>query len=180
MKERPRLEPGIALPRYTYVPGRWPHPHADLTGHRFGQDWPSATLPVIERWADSWHYRLGLDLFNQGYYWEAHEAWEALWHICGRRGTLATFFKALIQWAVVGVKARQQCPEGVLAHAQRALELFAEVARTMSTEHFMGLRLPELLAWSAQVIAEPPCSEHPQAAVEIVFPFLLWPAETGG
>ncbi|TGQ49534.1 DUF309 domain-containing protein, partial [Mesorhizobium sp. M1C.F.Ca.ET.210.01.1.1] len=25
-------------------------------------------------------FRWGIDLFNHGYYWEAHEAWEPLWH----------------------------------------------------------------------------------------------------
>ncbi|MER9007639.1 DUF309 domain-containing protein [Mesorhizobium sp. M0862] len=24
-------------------------------------------------------FRWGIDLFNHGYYWEAHEAWEPLW-----------------------------------------------------------------------------------------------------
>jgi uncharacterized protein len=23
----------------------------------------------------------GLDVFNHGYYWEAHEAWEGLWQV---------------------------------------------------------------------------------------------------
>lgn len=175
MNQPPRLEPGLALPPYAYVPGRWPHPHADPQGHRYSRGWPPATLPDVTRWADSWHYRVGLDLFNHGYYWEAHEAWEALWHVCGRRGALATFFKALIQCAVVGVKARQHCPEGVMAHARRARELFEEVACQVPAEHFMGLRLPDLLTWAEQVIAEPPISLHPAAQVEILFPFVLCP-----
>ncbi len=30
----------------------------------------------------------GLDLFNHGYYWEAHEAWEGLWQVADRDGPL--------------------------------------------------------------------------------------------
>jgi hypothetical protein len=169
-----RLAPGIALPAYAFVPRRFPHPHSDPRGHGFGQDLPEAQIPDPERWADSLHYLVGLDLFNHGYYWEAHEAWESLWHICGRRGPLATFFKALIQWAVVGVKAREQCPEGVLVHAKRAKELLEEVA-AIGDDAWMGFSLRELIVKADEIIADPPISHESGAAVEIVFPFELWP-----
>src|SRR5262245_62105594 len=116
----PRLVPVGKLPPYTYVPGRRPHPHSDPLGHRYGHDWPAAIAVTAEGWADSPLYLIGIDLFNHGYYWEAHEAWESLWHACGRTGNVATFLKALIQWAVVGIKVRQPMPEGVQAHARRA------------------------------------------------------------
>src|SRR5438105_15639058 len=40
----------------------------------------------------------GVDLFNRGLYWEAHEAWEEAW-MPDRRGPEAAFFKGLIQVA---------------------------------------------------------------------------------
>jgi predicted metal-dependent hydrolase len=40
----------------------------------------------------------GIDLFNDGHYWEAHEAWEADW-MPDRRGSDSGFFKGLIQVA---------------------------------------------------------------------------------
>lgn len=180
MNERPRLVPGMALPPYTYVPGRRPHPHTDPLGHRYGHDWPAATSLVPERWAESSHYLIGADLFNEGYYWEAHEAWESLWHACGRTGNSATLLKALIQWAVAGVKARQEIPEGVQAHTRRARELLEEVARATRVMRYMGLSLPELIAWSEEVSAAPPTSRQPAADVEIVFPFVLWPEDFPG
>jgi hypothetical protein len=176
MSERPRLAPGIALPAYAFVPGRFPHPFADPLGHRFGLDLPEAQVPDPKRWVDSLHYLLGVDLFNHGYYWEAHEAWESLWHVCGRYGAMATFFKALIQWAVVGVKAREQCPEGAFKHARRAKELFEESAQALDVDSWMGLSLRELIANAERVIADPPTSRDSAAAVEIVFPFVLSPA----
>ena len=46
----------------------------------------------------------GLLYYNAGYYWEAHEAWEAAWVIAGRQGPTADFYKGLIKLAAAGVK----------------------------------------------------------------------------
>jgi uncharacterized protein len=40
----------------------------------------------------------GVELFNRGEYWEAHEAWEAEW-MPDRKGPDAGFYKGLIQVA---------------------------------------------------------------------------------
>jgi predicted metal-dependent hydrolase len=40
----------------------------------------------------------GIDLFNSGKYWDAHEAWEAEW-MPDRKGPDAGFYKGLIQVA---------------------------------------------------------------------------------
>ena len=40
----------------------------------------------------------GIDLFNSGRYWDAHEAWEHVW-ITDRKGPDAAFYKGLIQIA---------------------------------------------------------------------------------
>ena len=85
--------------------------------------------------ADHPDFRFGVDLFNHGYYWEAHEVWEGLWHACGRKGTLADFLKGLIRLAAAGVKAREGNPTGVIRHARRAEELFSHT----SNEKLIGL-----------------------------------------
>ncbi len=41
---------------------------------------------------------IGLELFNRGLYWEAHEAWEHEW-VPDRKGPDAGFYKGLIQVA---------------------------------------------------------------------------------
>ena len=68
MNEPSRLVPDLALPAYSYVPGRLPHPWSDAQGHRFGADLPAAVMPDLQRWQDSRHYLIGIDLFNHGYY----------------------------------------------------------------------------------------------------------------
>ncbi|GAC1476185.1 MAG: DUF309 domain-containing protein [Candidatus Dormibacteraceae bacterium] len=40
----------------------------------------------------------GIDLFNSGRYWEAHEAWEEVW-MPDRKAPDASFYKGLIQIA---------------------------------------------------------------------------------
>ena len=42
--------------------------------------------------------RRGVELFNEGHYWEAHEAWEEAW-TPDRRGPDSGFYKGLIQVA---------------------------------------------------------------------------------
>ncbi|HEV2953127.1 MAG TPA: DUF309 domain-containing protein [Candidatus Dormibacteraeota bacterium] len=44
------------------------------------------------------HLAVGIDLFNRGLYWEAHEAWEAAW-TPDRHGPERDFYKGLIQIA---------------------------------------------------------------------------------
>ncbi|MER9856292.1 DUF309 domain-containing protein [Mesorhizobium sp. M0098] len=40
-------------------------------------------------------FRWGIDLFNHGYYyWEAHEAWEPLWHAANEARSTACSSKA--------------------------------------------------------------------------------------
>jgi hypothetical protein len=148
----PRFLPEMPLPPYAHVPGRTPHPESDPAGHSFGLARPEATPVDPERWRGSREYLRGLDLFNHGFYWEAHEQWEALWHAAGRRGRIADFLKGLIKLAASGVKHLEGVPAGSKGHAQRAAELWREVARGTGAEaDLLGLRLGELIALGEQV-----------------------------
>jgi hypothetical protein len=88
---------------------------------------PVAVAPLDpQNWQASETYRYAIDLFNHGYYWEAHESWESLWHAAGRRGPIATWLKALIKLAAAAVKLREGNARGATRHAQRALHLLNE------------------------------------------------------
>lgn len=176
MPARPRLVPEIPFPSYSYVTGRFPHPIRDPAGHSFGVVPAPAPVPISERWRDCRNYLYGLDLFNHGYYWEAHEVWEGLWHAAGRTGTTALFFQGLIKLAAAGVKAREGRPEGVRRHARRAAELFQQVSAQLPAGETccFGLSLPILIEHATVVAQEPPASHGPaDAPVEILFPFVL-------
>jgi predicted metal-dependent hydrolase len=138
----PRFCPDRALPPYSYVPGVNAHPGSDPRGHSFGVP-PEKAEPLSEEsYRGNATYLYAIDLFNHGFYWEAHEAWEALWHAAGRKGATADFLKGLIKLAAAGVKAREGRAAGVRQHAERAAELLGGVA---DTKQIFGLNLEELI-----------------------------------
>lgn len=113
---------------------------------------------------------LGIDLWNHGYYWEAHEAWEALWHAAGRKGPVADFFKGLIQLAVAGVKVRQGMEAAAMSHARRGRALLDLVHSQLGKRFFFGLDLQELDALASDIEATcPPDPERPPVRVKVVF-----------
>jgi uncharacterized protein len=166
------------MPPYSYVPGGpWPHPMSAPGGHSTGL--PREVAPPIGRegWAASDAYLRGIALFNAGYYWEAHEVWEGLWHAHGRRGPTADVIKGLIKLAAAGVKVREGQPHGVTTHAARAARLF-ETARAEQGDLQLGLDLGEWIAIARRIAADPPADPGPPGApVWRVFPFAIEPDE---
>ncbi len=141
------------LPPYSYVPGMFPHPVSDPDGHGCATPVDSPMDP--HRW---WHCRVylyGCDLFNHGYYWEAHECWEAIWHSLGRQGLLADFLKALIKLAAALVKAREGRPQGVARHAKRCRTLLELTAERCGAPSLMGLSLAQLVDAARALEATP-------------------------
>ncbi len=144
MTPAPRSIPDEPFPPYTFVPGRTPHPVSDPRGHSHGKV-PERPPPLDPaNWQASRAFLRGIDLFNHGYYWEAHEAWEGLWHACGRKGPVAEFLKGLIHLAAAGVKMLECRGDGVVNHAYRARELFQSVRALTVGEQFLGLCFDEL------------------------------------
>ncbi len=173
-----RLVPDEPFPPYSYVTGRFPHPTRDPAGHSFGARPMPCPAPDPNRWRDCRPYLYGVDLFNHGYYWEAHEVWEGIWHACCRTGLTANFIKGLIKLAAAGVKAREGRHEGVRRHARRAADLFRQTAGELPPEQssYFGLSLSQLIGQATDVAREPVALwAHTGAPVEIVFPFVLRP-----
>jgi len=137
----PRLVPERPFPPYAYIPGRTPHPTRDPDGHSYGAGPESPAPPAPQDWRACRDYLYGIDLFNHGFYWEAHEAWEGLWIACGRQGTTATFLQALINLAAAGFKARWGNARGMRANAGTALRLFKAAASQIGPAgpRYMGL-----------------------------------------
>ncbi len=170
----PRFAPEFPLPPYAYVPGKHPHPTRDRAGRRFGTPPESRIELDPDRWQNCRPYLYGIDLFNRGYYWEAHEAWEGLWHACGRTGGTADFLKGLIALAAAAVKLRAGRERGVRQHAARAQELFEKVAGEIAAAetHYLGLE-PEVLALYASELTRIPTM--PAAGEAPLLPLLLMP-----
>lgn len=135
-----RYRPGKAFPPYAFLPGRDPHPSRDPRGHSFGlEESPPPWLPPA-RWRESEPYLWGVDLYNHGFLWEAHEAWEGLWHVSKGERLQALFLQGLIQCAAAWLKVPMQQPRGVERLSQLALEKLDEIARA-TRGPYMGLDL---------------------------------------
>lgn len=128
-----RLAPERPLPLVAFVPGKTPRPGAPSP--------PYATRFDEAAWTASSTYVFGFDLFNHGFPWEAHEAWEALWHKQPRGSVAHRFLQALIKLAAAHVKRLEGAPRGMRAHADSAAEMF----RAIGVEHarFAGIDLGE-------------------------------------
>jgi hypothetical protein len=118
----------------------------------------------------------GIDLFNYGYYWEAHEAWEDLWLGAERGSQLRLAFKGLILLAAAGVKIREGMPGAAGKHAGRAAALLraAAVQPDQFLVRALGISLNRLAAEvgrMSEIVPLAPISEQPQP----VFPFVLGP-----
>ena len=165
-----------AWPPYAFIPGGpWPHPFSEK-GHAYGTRGRSADPIGGDGWPTSADFRLGVALFNAGYYWEAHEAWEGLWHAHGRRGSTADLLKGLIKLAAAGVKVRQKQRHGVTTHATRAGALFGAL-RDHGGRFLLGLDLDGLLEFARRVAEEPPVDPGTREdRVVRVFDFRIEPA----
>lgn len=140
-----RYLPGRAFPPYAFLPGRDPHPTRDPAGHSFGaEDAPPPSLAPA-RWRASEPYLWGVDLYNHGFLWEAHEAWEGLWHVAKPDRTQALFLQGLIQTAAAWLKIAMEQPRGIERLSALALEKLDEVARAGGSP-YMGLDLDEFRA----------------------------------
>jgi uncharacterized protein len=143
----PRYAPAITLPPYSYVPGHnLPHPVNNPAGHLYAARDPAHEQPIAATvladlatvhhsrrralaatLADNSRWRYALDLYNAGFYWEAHEVWESFWNALGRTTPEALFVQGLIHLAAAAVKIREGKPTGVARHSKRARELLGDL-----------------------------------------------------
>jgi predicted metal-dependent hydrolase len=131
-----------------------PHPVRDPAGHSYhAKPIPVAAEASLSSNAFLW----GLDLFNHGYFWEAHEAWEGLWQVADRDGPLRMLFKGLILLAAAGVKIRERKNAAAQRHARRAAARLRQLMKVpdRAFERALGMS-PAALADCAEVATRIP------------------------
>lgn len=172
-----RLLPDHPFPPYAYVPGHTLHPTRDSGGHSYGAEFQIPEPPNPEDWRACRDYLHGIDLFNHGYYWEAHEAWEGLWIACGRRGPTATYLQALISLAAAGLKARSGSARGMRANADKAVRLFKSVTSHLGPDRtrYMGLDIYALADFATAISKTPQATGTAGNENLPAFDLLLWP-----
>ncbi|MER9674615.1 DUF309 domain-containing protein [Mesorhizobium sp. M0208] len=169
----PRWLPEKNFPSYAYLPGRQPHPVRDPAGHSYH----SGAIQIAEEASlDSDIFLWGIDLFNHGYYWEAHEAWEGLWQVADRGAPLRMLFKGLILLSAAGVKIREGKHAAAARHAGRAAALLRRLmnAPDRAFECALGMSLT-VLAEQAEAAAKIPAALQATALgqPQAVFDFIL-------
>jgi predicted metal-dependent hydrolase len=137
-----------SFPDYAFIPGKYPHPRSHPEGHSYNSEEEIVEFMNEYDWKDSQSYLYGIDLFNNGYYWEAHEAWESVWKANGKEGTTADFIKALIKLTAASVKILQQQPSGIRDHSLSAKKIFSNIREISKKNIYAGLSLDELISFS--------------------------------
>ena len=122
-----------SLPSYRYVPGLLPHPFRHLDGHM-------AKERHIFLEADSWYqdeaFLYGADLFDDCFWWEAHEAWESCW--LRAKGPEKDCIQGLIQLAAALLKHH-------MGHKKARDRLFSRAKMRLEGSSALGWELEETL-----------------------------------
>ena len=144
----PRYAPQRPFPPYRHVLGVTPHPRTDPAGHSYGLPEPAAAPPLTEDcWALNETYLYGVDLYNNGYWWESHEQWELLWRMADRQGRTALFLRGLIQASATLLKLLQENDRGVSQLFGRSRSnLLAAVDEEGEGQRYMGLTIEAFVA----------------------------------
>ncbi|MCB9883670.1 MAG: DUF309 domain-containing protein [Planctomycetes bacterium] len=114
----------------------------------------------------------GVDLFNHGFFWESHEAWEGLWRAQGRGDRRRLFLQGLIQtaaahlqWLLGSTRGHERLRESAADKLRRFL-----AARERPDRPY-GVALGEWLAathayWRSNAPAKAPFLPHPPLMLE--------------
>jgi predicted metal-dependent hydrolase len=120
------------FPPYRYLPfqggATHPHPRKDPGGHSYNQEEEFLIHFEPEDWPSCELYLYGVDLFNHGYWWEAHEAHEAVWIAAGQKSTACgQFVQGLIQLAGAQLKRFINEPKGAQSLTKAGVEKLSQV-----------------------------------------------------
>ena len=155
----PRYCPQRPFPPYRHIPGVTPHPIRNPLGHSYepveenSVHGSSDTLLPPEMWRENEDYLYGVDLYNFAYWWEAHEAWEGLWHQA--EDTYRLFLQGLIQISAAHIKYHSRMLRPLrslfLAGRDKLRQVAYESYDTRGV--YMGLGLLEFLENAASFFA---------------------------
>lgn len=118
------MSTAMALPRWAYNPG------IDGAPDRAPLEIVKELVPLrFEHFvpADDAAFQYGVALHDGGFFWEAHEIWEAVWKAAPMNGRDRLVLRALIQIANAGLKLRQGRPRAAARLIGEATGLLDEL-----------------------------------------------------
>jgi hypothetical protein len=98
------------FPHRKFIPGQGIHPDKDPHGPHIPKIPAGSIAFGTDSWSRSPQYLYAIDLFNFGYWWEAHEVLEKIWIQTGRSTPVARFIQGLIQISAALLKYPQSNP----------------------------------------------------------------------
>lgn len=133
-----RLVSDISLPSHVHVPGSGSAP--DLVPLEHAKDLTPAVTKAQD-WQDNVPYLYGHDLMRDGYYWEAHEVWEAVWLATPANSPERLLLQALIQKANAQLKSAMQHENAAARLQVQVEELRLDVIARLGghIEEYMGV-----------------------------------------
>jgi hypothetical protein len=108
---------------------------------------------VAQGWESDAAYRYGAALYAGGFFWEAHEVWEAVWKACPPNGVERRLLRGLIQLANAALKIRMGRGRAAVRLLREAEELLREVGVSAGTAEVMGVALAPLGAAAGALAA---------------------------
>ena len=120
----PRIDGGWVLPVYAHIPGTTARPQNGPVAEIVGEV-PDRTEAA--KWQSNRPYLYGFVLYRGGFYWEAHEVWEAVWLVCRPNSSERLLLQALIQLTNAALKERMAKDKAVRRLLEDAGRLLGEV-----------------------------------------------------
>jgi hypothetical protein len=148
--------PDEAFPPYRFVPGHTPHPFAQKGGYAYGERPPNPPACAADDWRDNRAYLRGVDFFNRGWWWEAHEAWEGYWHsVEGVDDAQHDLMKGLIQLAACALNRERGHDGGADRLLVTACDALERARRACGADSLCGLDLPALASEARERLGQP-------------------------
>ena len=109
------------FPPYRHLPFQNAHPFLDEYGHSFGEKLSPPDSFTLDNWQHCSDYLYCIDLFNYGFWWEAHERLKHLCIAAGRESEMGQFIQGLIQVSAAVLKHFMQEEQGAETLAKLGL-----------------------------------------------------------
>ena len=110
------------LPVYRHLPFRNAHPFLDKGGHSYGEKLTPPENFNPEHWQECEEYLYCIDLFNNGYWWEAHERLKFISMAAGQETETGQFVRGIIQISAALLKHFMGEEDGAQTLAKMGLE----------------------------------------------------------
>ena len=141
------------FPPYRYLPFQsgapLPHPRNDPAGHSYHQEEEYLPHFTSGAWQTCEPYLYGIDLFNHGYWWEAHDALETVWIAAGQATLCGKFLQGLIQLSGAQLKRFIAEPVGADSLTRKSVEKLSLVGG-----FYLGVEVAQLIEDARRCLQE--------------------------